>query len=55
MIPEEALQAVEGADASADVAWAFANKDAAKRALVARALGVEPEVAAHLGYGRAEA
>jgi excisionase family DNA binding protein len=36
--------------ASRDVASAFANRDASKRALVARAVGVDPEIARELGY-----
>ena len=52
MIPAEA---VEAADAAADVARAFANREASKLALVARVAGVDPEVAARLGYGLAAA
>lgn len=36
--------------ASRDVASAFANRDASKRALIARAVGVDPEIARELGY-----
>jgi len=50
-IPNEA---VEAGNASAEVARAFANKEASKRALVARVLGIDSEVAARLGYGSAE-
>ncbi len=38
------------AEASAEVTAAFANTEAAKRALVARAAGVDPETARRLGY-----
>lgn len=59
----EATKALEAAaphlgyragNASAEVARAFANKEASKRALVARVLGIDSEVAASLGYGSVE-
>lgn len=40
----------ERRDASAEVAAAFANVESTKRKLVARAAGVDPEVARELGY-----
>lgn len=38
------------AQASRDVAAAFAKRDSTKRALIARAAGVDPEIARQLGY-----
>jgi hypothetical protein len=40
----------ERRDASADVAAAFANREANMRILVARAAGVDPDIARQLGY-----
>lgn len=54
-MPEQTPQApgpetVRGRSAAAEVAAAFADQGAAKRALTVRAAGVDPAVAKELGY-----
>jgi hypothetical protein len=48
--PAPAPETGRGPSAAADVAAAFANRDSAKRKLITRAAGVDPAVAAELGY-----